>query len=663
MNILRYLIVIALLVPAYQGMAQGQLFTLTQPDGSTYLYHNLELGRREGINIYRSEEDSLVKINPRPVYPASGGNSLRQQLGESLTRELLSTTDEQSATRLFLRLQTDSELTLLLQFTYPELAQALATLFIDENSPVNTSVTYRIEVVDEDGVSTNRSVEQEVSLTPFSPKPPEEFTVSIEGNYAGASWRHQPVEPFKITGYHLYYREEGTTAFVRANAILQKRYDQETFTFTYDLPMDGNTYEFYATTVDITRQESEPSSSVTLTLQDRIPPQPPEALRGTKLDQRYVALNWQTSVEPDAAGYRVYRTQEANGNYDLLTDDLLNVLNTVYVDSSSVPGNQYAYAVTAVDSAGNESDQSVPVSFMIEDRTAPSTPVNLQATYQDNGTVLLEWETPGLAEDFRTFSIIRRQTRSANSKGYAQVNNGVWRENQLTDEGVNGNGLIDGAFYEYGVIAVDSASNFSDTALLEIQIPDRVSPNPPVSLSARARDEYAIELNWNASTSQDVVKYNLYRKTLATTDSLLKEFTFNERYYNDRQVTTGEEYIYTVTALDSMGNESSKVMRDTLLFSDPNPPASIRNVQAFAGDGSVTIQWEPSPEDDLSGYRVYRSQIATGIYEPLVDTLLEESSYTDPQGEAGYWYKVRAIDTSQNEGKFSRAAQAVNLEQ
>ena len=663
MHILRSFIVVTLLVITHQGMAQGRLFTVTRPDGSTWLYHNLDLGRREGINIYRSEGDSLVKINPRPVFPASGGNSLRRQLGESLTRELLSTTGEQSATRLYLRLQTDYELTLLLQFTYPELAQALATLYVDENSPVNTTVTYRVEAVDENGASTDLSVEQEVTLTPFSPSPPDEFTVSIEGNYAGASWTHEPGDPFKISGYHLYYREEGTTAFVRANEVLQKRYDQSTFIFTYDLPMNGNTYEFYATTVGITRQESEPSATVSLTLNDQIPPQPPGALKGIKIEDRYVALNWQTSVEPDVAGYRVYRTQEANGNYDLLTDELLDLLNTVYVDSSSVPGNQYAYAVTAVDSAGNESDQSVPVSFMIEDRTAPDAPLNLQATYQDNGSVLLEWETPGLANDFRTFTIIRRQTRSANSKGYTQVNDGVWRENQFTDEGVNGNGLIDGAFYEYGLIAVDSATNFSDTAFLEIQIPDLVSPDPPGSLSARARDEYAVELNWNASTSQDVVQYNLYRKTPATTDSLLQEFTFNQRYYNDRQVTPGEEYIYTVTALDSMGNESSKVMRDTLLFRDPNPPASIRNVQAVAGNGTVTIQWEPSLEEDVSGYLVYRAQIATGIYEPLVNTPLEENNYTDSQGEAGYWYKVKAVDISENEGKFSNAAQAINLEQ
>ncbi|MGY2067595.1 pectinesterase family protein, partial [Blastococcus sp. SYSU DS0619] len=73
-------------------------------------------------------------------------------------------------------------------------------------------------------------------------------------------------------------------------------------------------------------------------------------------------LSWTASGEADVAGYRVYRatgdTVEATAA-NLLTTELLTTPG--YTDGAVAPGVGYAYAVTAVDTAGNESAPSDPV--------------------------------------------------------------------------------------------------------------------------------------------------------------------------------------------------------------------------------------------------------------------------------------------------------------
>ena len=64
-------------------------------------------------------------------------------------------------------------------------------------------------------------------------------------------------------------------------------------------------------------------------------------------------------MEPRVAGYRVYRHDldgEAASAWLLLDSVLVPVAG--YRDLTVVAGRRYAYRVTAVDSAGNESTQS-----------------------------------------------------------------------------------------------------------------------------------------------------------------------------------------------------------------------------------------------------------------------------------------------------------------
>ncbi len=97
--------------------------------------------------------------------------------------------------------------------------------------------------------------------------------------------------------------------------------------------------------------EGKLSEVVTVTPTDTFPPPAPSGLRAVSTT-RSVELSWDSNREPDLAGYQVFR-------------DSLRIADGIerasFSDTSASPGQEYSYAVTAIDMAGNGSGQSESV--------------------------------------------------------------------------------------------------------------------------------------------------------------------------------------------------------------------------------------------------------------------------------------------------------------
>lgn len=92
---------------------------------------------------------------------------------------------------------------------------------------------------------------------------------------------------------------------------------------------------------------------------DTIPPLPPVGLSATP-GKRKITLNWTANVEPDLAGYNVYRASSAAGPFTKLNTSL--VTGTTYTNSGLTSGSTWHYRITAVDTSNNESAASATVS-------------------------------------------------------------------------------------------------------------------------------------------------------------------------------------------------------------------------------------------------------------------------------------------------------------
>jgi fibronectin type 3 domain-containing protein len=124
---------------------------------------------------------------------------------------------------------------------------------------------------------------------------------------------------------------------------------------------------------------------------------------------------------------------------------------------------------------------------------------------------------------------------------------------------VSGSEFIDtgatvGRPHTYAVQAVAGTSE-SVRSLPASVVPRDIFPPPaPTALTAVAGIG-SIELTWDRTTAADFRAYRVYRATGRGEFTLLSDAVQGPAY-SDRQITTGMEYRFRVTAVDQAGNES-----------------------------------------------------------------------------------------------------------
>jgi hypothetical protein len=110
------------------------------------------------------------------------------------------------------------------------------------------------------------------------------------------------------------------------------------------------------------------SPPVTVAMRDTFPPPAPSGLEavpgGATAADRSIDLSWTPDTDADLAGYFVYRQEvdlqgQVTGTVTRL--NITPVVGPAYRDQTALAGHRYAYRVTAVDTAGNESAPSADV--------------------------------------------------------------------------------------------------------------------------------------------------------------------------------------------------------------------------------------------------------------------------------------------------------------
>ncbi|HLZ11105.1 MAG TPA: hypothetical protein VKP58_00835 [Candidatus Acidoferrum sp.] len=132
-----------------------------------------------------------------------------------------------------------------------------------------------------------------------------------------------------------------------------------------------------------------------------------------------------------------------------------------------------------------------------------------------------------------------------------------------------------------------------------------------------------------------------------------------ENSYRDTLFEFGKMYVYVVRAVALAGDgpvESDDSAPAVVAPRDTFPPAAPQNVVAAAvtppGEApSVDLSWSINLENDLAGYRVYRSDKQDARGQLLTTDLLPAPAYRDMSVQPGhrYWYSVTAVDRAGNE--------------
>jgi len=78
------------------------------------------------------------------------------------------------------------------------------------------------------------------------------------------------------------------------------------------------------------------------------------------------------------------------------------------------------------------------------------------------------------------------------------------------------------------------------------------------TVTIQASPNHVVNLDWQASTSNNIAGYNIYRSPDGSTWRKINVSLIASTIYSDSTVSNGSTYYYAATAVDINGNESSK---------------------------------------------------------------------------------------------------------
>ena len=193
-----------------------------------------------------------------------------------------------------------------------------------------------------------------------------------------------------------------------------------------------------------------------------------------------------------------------------------------------------------------------------------------------------------------------------------------------------------------------------------VKLLPREPPTAPSSLAVEAQPR-GIEVSWEGGDGRK--GYRIYRRLANVRDYGLPLFSASvdaERYL-DASALFDQRYIYTVTSVSSTEPvvESAIAAEQEVHYQDRFPPTSPRDPVVLPESGRIRLLWEPSPEEDVKGYEIYR-QGPEGEYERITPELVLGSEYLDRNLPGGltYRYFIVAVDATGNQSEASEVIEA-----
>jgi len=611
---------------------------------SVFVYLLADVRLTESINLHRIDDEGEHVLTPTPMAATNDPAALVSALG-SRYDELAENLETDSPMATLLRLTGDDALGVVSSLSDSTVGRLLGRLYVDREAPAGTPA-YRGDVLDGSGRPTGRVFE--TRTTNPSPPPPSNVSASAVGSRVTLTWSYDATSQFDdfVTRFYLHeVGDDGNAVQRLTEAGLFRVETQDDYTYSFDVPEIGQTYRFAISSVTA-GWEVIPSDPISVEVVDNIPPNRVTTLVARALADSVIVLSWQPPESDPNARYSVRKAYRLAGPYEEVTRTTASGAEA-YFDRELVPRNTYHYSVIAIDSVGNESEPGDVANAYVPDLTPPPSPSGLEAAASD-GAVSLSWSGQ-MPADFNTFVVMRRRLASTGTpEPYSQANSEPVRSLRFADDGPADVGFVEGSYYEYSVVAADSAANFSDSVFAVVKVPDETPPNPPTALTLRTEYRRA-SLTWAASTSRDVVSYHVYRSD-AGTESLLEVLGAETRSIRDVLVPRDVEIRYRVEARDSSDNAASAVT-EPFTQADTDAPAPPRNVQASHDGDNNRIRWTGSSGGDVTGYFVERAPYAGGAFEQVGET--PDVEWFDPAGRPGFAYRIVAADAAGNRSAAS----------
>ncbi len=231
--------------------------------------------------------------------------------------------------------------------------------------------------------------------------------------------------------------------------ILMVEGPDDTFTYTYTAPIDSVApHTYYVEVYDAAENSARApgTGTYTITVTDNDAPAPITDLTATAVGGGSIELAWSAATDNiGVVSYNVYRASSAITDLTGLTPIATGVTATSYIDAATADGTTYYYAVTGVDSAGNEGAVSNSPGATA-DATVPAIS-DVTASNITGSSAIIIWTTNEVSN-----SVVRYGTATPPTIEASDAT-------MVTSHSVTLTGLNAGTTYYYEVESTDAAGN------------------------------------------------------------------------------------------------------------------------------------------------------------------------------------------------------------
>lgn len=187
----------------------------------------------------------------------------------------------------------------------------------------------------------------------------------------------------------------------------------------------------------------------------------------------------------------------------------------------------------------------------------------------------------------------------------------------------------------------------------------REPPPPPGNLQLTPRPN-SIEISWeiDEAAAGEIEGFHLFRREaqMRGYGEPIKQVAGDQLKYFDRDARYGRSYIYTVRSLASLEPliESAEAGEIEIGYEDRFAPPLPENFVALAERGSVRLRWDPSADDDVAGYHLYRREPGRDFHR-ITEDPVTGTEYFDTGLTSGfsYSYRIQVVDGAGNESPES----------
>ena len=609
--------------------------------------------------------DSLAGAAVQMLY--GKGTELNTAIGADGAEGIMQVYEEQ---------QTRFAYAMLLSEIRPDLAEAMALMYVDNSAVKNAEYSYIVTTnipKEEMNMSYQPVYVKNVKEKPLKYEPVITDSVGVDGRSIRLFWSKTPdfstydIERMNGNGEWVKLNERRfMTLFTHEDeAVAQNIFE--------DVDLEPGFYKYRICGYDSFGEKSSYSSVHTAQLVDIIPPTAPVIVqfnveRPTE-NMVMADIIWEKNIlEPDFMGYNIYYfNAQVDSVWVKLNERLLDPEMRSFRCEVTFLGTGHV-TVVAVDTLNNSS-AAMPQELFIADFTPPTAPKGLEYVMSPTGSVIIKWKKnpePDVAgyhlyyANDSTHTFLQKSGKIISSPI-------VFDTLKVTN--------VTQKYTYYRVKAFDFSGN--ESAFSEILAVKRKNYDPPrpCRIDSVWQDTKRVYMTWFPSSEEDVEKFYVYRRMHGEEINSLINIMTKDSMKNGRllvvdspEPNSKKRYYYHIETMNETGVTSEPSYETSFLFKGETVlPLVIRMGAAYRNDDEmVHIGW------DISGITremldkglyicLYRRYNDDDIFRYVRSLNINETSVTDAHMEPGdkAEYRIRVRSREGHVSPYSNVMEVV----